>query len=185
MQYQNNEASTSHNPDLGWSQLRETIVMLKLAIAHIDYSLTEGESSIDTLTQSFTDIVHSMQELEANTDAQTSLEDVVNLIHHETDAMRNKVQNAIIAFQFYDALSQRLSHVSHNLDALGQLINDSERLYSPRAWHTLQNAIREKYTIESDKKMFDAVLNGMSIDEAIQSMQQVNDTDEENDIEFF
>ena len=40
--------STSANPDLDWSQLKETIIMLNLAIAQIEQSLHEGNASVDT-----------------------------------------------------------------------------------------------------------------------------------------
>ena len=46
--------STSINPDLDWSQLKETILMLNLAVAQIDQSMNEGNASVEALAGSFT-----------------------------------------------------------------------------------------------------------------------------------
>jgi hypothetical protein len=56
--------STSANPDLDWSQLKETIVMLNLAIAQIDQSLHEGTSSVDTLASSFTALATNINDIQ-------------------------------------------------------------------------------------------------------------------------
>ncbi len=53
--------SNSKNPDLDWSQVRETIKLLNLSAVQVDDILQESESSVNTLTDSFTDIVESMQ----------------------------------------------------------------------------------------------------------------------------
>ena len=53
--------STAAKPDLDWSQVKETVLMLRLAAAQIDFSLRDGNSSVDTLTDSFTSMASSMQ----------------------------------------------------------------------------------------------------------------------------
>ena len=42
--------SKANQPDLDWSQVRETLRMLHLAVAQIDMSLREGEGSVQTLS---------------------------------------------------------------------------------------------------------------------------------------
>ncbi len=53
-------SSSSANPDLDWSQLKETVVMLNLAIAQIKQSMHEGTSSVDTLAHSFTSLATNL-----------------------------------------------------------------------------------------------------------------------------
>ena len=52
--------STSANPDLDWSQIRETVAMLNLAVAQIAGTLTEGDDSVRTLVDSFTSMAGSI-----------------------------------------------------------------------------------------------------------------------------
>jgi hypothetical protein len=99
-----------------------------------------------------------------------------------------KVHQAIIAFQFYDKLVQRLDHVCHSLSGLSGLVSDTSRLYNPAEWSALQELIRSKYTMAEERGMFDAVMAGATVEEALKHymatrMQQVEDSGGE--IELF
>lgn len=183
--------STSANPDLDWSQLKETIVMLNLAIAQIKQSLNDGNASVDTLASSFTALATNLN------DIKTSISQVDTAEHPENEKIKlivegsaatatDKVQAAIVAFQFYDKLTQRLDHVSHSLTSLTQLIADPNSLYSPPKWLALQESIRSKYTMEEERRMFDKVLAGLPIDEAlVEFNNEIHDSDQADDIELF
>ena len=56
--------STSSHPDLDWSQVRETVLMLKLAAAQVEFSLKDGSNSVNTLTDSFTSMAGSIEAIE-------------------------------------------------------------------------------------------------------------------------
>ena len=93
---------------------------------------------------------------------------------------------AIIAFQFYDRLSQRLSHVCRSLDDLGGLVSDPARLYNTSAWVGLQALIRSKYVTEEDRKMFDTPMATqnvkLALDEFIRCKREQQPS---GDIELF
>ncbi len=184
-------ASTSSRPDLDWSQLKETIVMLNLAVAQIDQSMTEGNGSVSTLSSSFTalatnltDIISSVDQLN---DEEKSCEKMKLIIEGSATTALDKVNSSIIAFQFYDKLSQRLDHVSQSLSSLTTLIGDPAALYSPIEWQALQASIRSKYTMEEEREMFDNVIAGMSIEEALTIFrkEKLEQKDDEDDIELF
>lgn len=59
--------STAARPDLDWSQARETIMMLKLAVAQIAMVLQESSGSVDVLTHSFTDRYGNLMAMEQAT----------------------------------------------------------------------------------------------------------------------
>jgi prolyl oligopeptidase PreP (S9A serine peptidase family) len=99
----------------------------------------------------------------------------------ETNA---KIQAAIIAFQFYDRMQQCLQHVTSNLRGLSKLVENPERLYNPNQWHEFQNQIRSRYTMESEKMMFDAILQGKSVDDAIAEKNALGHK-KSDDIELF
>lgn len=52
--------SGSRSPDLDWSQVRETVKLLAVSVALVQSSMKEGDSSVNTLTDSFTSIVGDM-----------------------------------------------------------------------------------------------------------------------------
>lgn len=186
--------SSSDRPDLDWSQLRETILMLNLAVAQIDQSMNEGNSSVTTLSRSFTalatnlgDIKTSIEQLD-DADEKELKEKLKLIIQGSATTALDKVQTSIIAFQFYDKLSQRLDHVSDSLSALTKLIADPNSLYSPPKWQDLQQSIRSKYTMEEERRMFDNVIAGMEIQQALEIFRQTEDNEpheDEDDIELF
>ena len=52
-----NDHSKADNPDLDWSQVRETVLMLNLAMARMTHAMRDGDKSIDSLSRSFTEMV--------------------------------------------------------------------------------------------------------------------------------
>lgn len=172
-------ASNSQNPDLDWSQVGETIRMMNLAVAQIEVSMKEGDDSVDTLTDAFTTMaarVHIIEKL-AKAEDNESLEIVA-----QCESVTAEMQHAIMAFQFYDKLTQRLSHVSHSLGMLSELVGDNSRLYNPVEWTLLQEKIKSKYTMPAEHDMFEMMMQGMSIEDVLKQMQN---TETGNDIEFF
>jgi CHAD domain-containing protein len=175
--------SNSKTSDHDWSHVRETNKLLNLSAAQVDVILQESELSVNTLTESFTDIVESMQTINNHL---LSL-DISDANKHVLDCCsetKDKIQTAIIAFQFYDRMQQCLQHVTLNLRGLSRIVENPERLNNPDEWHDYQNQIRSRYTMEAEKMMFDAILEGKSFDEAI-AAKNANQYNQANDIELF
>lgn len=161
--------SSAHNPDLDWSQVRETITMLALAVAQVESSMTDGEQSVSTLTASFTkmaDYVHKIREVSQKITPE-KLDNYKDVIATTTEELEENVESAVIAFQFYDRISQRLDHVCNSLDRLGGLISEPTSLYNPEKWKELQDSIKSSYTMEAERIMFEYILRGHSIQEAL------------------
>lgn len=184
-------ASTAHQPDLNWSQIRETILMMGVAIGQIEHAMTEGHDSVGTLAESFANMFHKLNAIRDT--AKALPPEVLNteagqtILSNSIDAARS-TDNAIIAFQFYDRMSQRLQHVCDSVDALAALVSDSSRLYNPAEWVNLQTQIRSKYTMEEERLMFDAILKGASVKEAIATAQAAlsnRKQEPDNDLELF
>ena len=81
-------------------------------------------------------------------------------------------------------MQQCLQHVTSNLRNLSALVENPDRLYNPKEWLEFQGQIRSRYTMESEKLMFDAILQGKSIEEAI-AMRDAHENVETDDIELF
>ena len=179
--------SISHSPDLDWSQVRETVRLLNLAVAQITASLTEGDDSIDTLGYSFTSMAGGIKAVEELVDSipEAAGEEISHAIKGKCDELSSRVEAAIVAFQFYDKITQRLSHVCHSLDSLAELVADGERLFHPYEWTALQSQIRSKFTMERDRYMFDVMMKGASVDEAIMLTKKHYQEKEEDNVELF
>ena len=180
-----------HTPDLDWSQVRETVLMLELAAGQVDAAMRDSNSSVQTLTDTFTSMADTLSTIDV---ALGTLPDTIGNgmvkaeIQDNARQVAQKVHQAIIAFQFYDKLVQRLDHVCHSLSGLSGLVSDTGRLYNPAEWSALQELIRSKYTMTEERGMFDAVMAGATVEEALKHymtarMQQVEDSGGE--IELF
>ncbi len=183
--------STKLSPELDWCQLKETVVMLNLAVAQIDQSMNEGNSSVETLSGSFTSLASNLSDIQSSVSQASDEEDLDTikiLIQGSATTALDKVHSAIMAFQFYDKLTQRLDHVSQSLTALTALIDNPDALYSPVEWRSLHESIRGKYTMEEERNMFDKVIAGMPIDEALAEFKQellLKESSEDDEVELF
>ena len=181
--------SMANQPDLDWSQVRETVRMLHLAVAQIDISLREGDDSVETLSNSFTNMASSAEKLLQNYErlvGSSENHNVVDSIKEESEKISWQIHESVVAFQFYDKLSQRLSHVSHALAALAELVNDQCRLYNPKEWIGLQGMIRSRYSMREEQEMFDLLLAGGTIEEALaKGLSVLHGLMQDDEIELF
>jgi len=174
-------SSSATNPDLDWSQVRETVLMLNLAMARLTHAMRDGDDSVNTLGHSFTKMAGHVSFMQDTVSGMEEGDTRSNLLEH-CISIRGQVDTAIMAFQFYDRLTQRMQHVSHSLDDLAELVNSPHRLYNPIEWKALQETIRSNYTLDSDKQMFESLLQGKTIDEI---MEEAKESSHEDDIELF
>jgi len=171
---------STQNADLDWSHVGETVRMLNLAVAQIEMSMNEGDESVDTLTDAFTTMAARVQFIEQI--AKQKQDEESKQVVEQCDAVAAEMQHTIMAFQFYDKVTQRLSHVSHSLAALVDLVGDQSRLQNPIEWALLQEKIKSKYTMPAEHDMFEKVMQGMSIEDVIEQSRQKKLND---DIELF
>ena len=174
-------SSTADKPDLDWSQVRETINMLTLAVSQVECTMTDGEKSIAELTQSFTYIANQLQGI-VDTESNESAETQLHTIKENAADIHQKVITATIAFQFYDRLTQRLDHVKRDLSWLSDLVSNPNQLYNPEAWKKLQTDIMSNYTMEEERLMFEHIMNGASVENALEIYQHhFNSKKDDND----
>lgn len=177
--------STAGAPDLDWSQVTETVRMLNLSVAQIAMAMHEGEDSVGSLTQAFTGMVERTNRIAEQAGTLEDGHPAKGAIFEECAAVQGGIQQSIVAFQFYDRLTQRLDHVKQALEQLSGLVSDNTRLYNPNEWGGLQEKIRSRYTMREEQEMFDILAAGASIDDALEAVRErLNDGDIE-DIELF
>ncbi len=192
--------SSARHPDLDWSQIRETILMLALGVAQIEISMRDSDGSVEVLSNSFTSMIGQVKMIEkiaAALPETTDVADAKMAIVGSCGTIGEMMRAAIIAFQFYDKLTQRLSHVSSSLGTLADLVSDSRRLYNPYEWLGMQEKIKSRYTMEEERLMFEAVMQGKTVKQALAIyIQAIEDkkqkatnsgvaADDDDDIEMF
>ena len=98
------------------------------------------------------------------------------------------VQNAVIAFQFYDRLCQRLDHTSECLRNLSE-IEDNEETSSAEEVTKLRDRVYNHFTMEEERQLFDAVLTSKDFEHAIAEYTLARskslEEDDDDDIELF
>lgn len=177
-----------HAPDLDWSQIRETVLMLELSAGQIDAAMHESNEAVSVLTGSFTQLAELMQTIDASLAALPKTAETSSVREsalRSASAVTQIVQQSVIAFQFYDKLSQRLDHVCQSMASLSGLVGDNNRLYNPAEWQALQRTIRAKYSMVEEVAMFDAVLSGMPVKAALEKFVAERKQQASNDIELF
>lgn len=180
------KSSKPFTPDLDWTQVKETSKLLTLSAGQVEDLIATSDLSVNTLTESFTFIVEHMRAIYNHVqdfDDTPARNDILRYCVETSDL----IEKSIVAFQFYDRMQQCLQHVTANLKGLSLLVESPERLYNPFEWNKFQMEIRSRYTMESEKIMFDAILEGKSIEEALAIKAQIESqkTDDDDDIELF
>lgn len=102
------------------------------------------------------------------------------------------MQQAIIAFQFYDKLSQRLNHVSHGLSGLAEIVSHEMHAKDEAQWEAFKSEVRKGTTMREEEELFELIFDQeMPADEAIDVMKtrmrdrMAENEEEEEEIEFF
>lgn len=180
--------SSAVAPDLDWSQVRETVRMLFLTVAQIEIALSESDDSVQHLTDAFTAMIgyENVIKMASEDLPETEETNVIRkTITHNADKVTETMQGAIVAFQFYDKLTQRMTHVSKSIEALTELVSDQSKIYNPYEWKGLQEKIKSNYSMREEIEMFEQVMSGADVREAIRAFNEAQKEVIEDDIEFF
>jgi len=177
--------STADAPDLDWSQVTETVRMLNLSVAQIAMAMQDSEDSVSALAGSFTNMTGNIEQIVDTASALDDASPTKTQILQDCSSVQSGIQQSIIAFQFYDRLSQRIDHVKQALEQLSGLVSDQGRLYNPEEWQKLQQGIRGRYSMREEQEMFDILAAGASVEEALQVVRQCLNDGDINDIELF
>lgn len=184
---------------LGAKEVQQTILVLNLSVAQIDLSLTEGDNSVDTLIDSFTFMSKHIEKIQESSQSLIEIageQDLLNEHHSallsETGELSDKMQQAVVAFQFYDKLSQRLEHVSHCLSGLAEIVSHEMRVKDALEWEDFKASVRKGTTMREEEELFELIFDQhIHADEAIEIMKQrmrermEQKAEQEEEIEFF
>lgn len=165
---------------LGAKEVQETILVLNLSVAQIDLSITEGDNSVNTLIDSFTYMSQHIQQIQSASNKIAEIgndlegmDDHKSVLLNEAGELSQKMQQAVIAFQFYDKLSQRLEHVSHGLSGLAEIVSHEMKVKSPEEWESFKSSVRKGTTMREEEELFELIFDRhIPVEEAIEIMKQ-------------
>ncbi|MET0984267.1 MAG: hypothetical protein ABW034_02560 [Steroidobacteraceae bacterium] len=172
-----------------WSPEQQTAHMLDLCEAQMEAALHESDAAVDALVQAFTSMVdtaRNISELAGTLPPSHEQRALAEVGQHCKD-MTKQMAAAVVAFQFYDKLSQRLGHVRYSLSTLALFVCDRNQTMQRDQWKKLFTALRRLYRTEEERAIFQLVTDGMSADEARLKVQQEKATtvEETGVIELF
>ncbi|MBN2864585.1 MAG: hypothetical protein JXK16_01115 [Thiotrichales bacterium] len=186
---------------LGAEEVQQTILMLNLSIAQIDLSISEGDHSVNALIDSFTYMSQQLEQIKLASNEfleSTADADIVEahnaMLTSHTSELAEKMQQAVIAFQFYDKLSQRLDHVSHGLSGLADIVSHEMRVKDEAEWESFKLNVRKGTTMREEEELFELIFDQkVPTEEAIEiikgrmleRMNKEKDNEDEDEIELF
>jgi len=160
------------------------VTLLQLAAAQLALSLKETEQPFDNLSKLFIQIVEGYNAIEKliGSDRQQDVEQLKQL-HSKT---QNKVRNAIVDFQFYDRMTQRLQHIMSTIqDAIACI--DADKGINDDNWQQIFDNIEKSYTMREEVQLFNSIRNGQGFEQAVKLLIERTFEKEavESEIELF
>jgi len=143
------------------------ITLLQLAAAQLAISLKETEQPFDDLSKLFIEIVEGYNSIDAliGSTLQSDI-DKLQLLHQQT---QSKVRNAIVDFQFYDRMTQRLQHIMATIqDAIKTL--EVKESGNETEWNDIFERIEKSYTMREEKQLFDSIRKGEGFETAVSAL---------------
>ena len=158
-------------PDPGSIDVRESVRLLHVAVAQIDVTMHEGDASVAVLSGALSSIAAGLKSIGQCAQESPSAGEVAQKgnMSASCSTLAKKVEAAIMAIQFYDAMTQKLTHISENLQALADSMADPGRVAAHAHGSTLKQRTRARFTMESEKRVFDALMRGMTMEEAVRA----------------
>ncbi len=155
---------------------RELVTMLGLAASQLEVSLRDSETPVATLGRAIAALGAAADALDgslAQLPDDDGHGDVRRRLETQRDALHRRAREAAVALQFHDRLVQRLTHVRDTLAALGDFV-DARGHHGPAAdWDGLRRRIRDGYTMEQERVMFDLLVSGATPEQVLRALAEL------------
>src|SRR5262245_28956828 len=135
---------------------------LGLCEAQMESALNDSDVAVDALVKAFTSLAETTRSITALTqnmppEAKALLGEG---LQQQVESIVRQTANAVVAFQFYDKLTQRLGHVRYSLSTLALFVCDRAQTAEPEQWKRLLNTMRRLYKTEEERQIFQMIKIG-------------------------
>jgi hypothetical protein len=161
-----------------WTPEQQIAPMLGLCEAQMESALSESDLAVESLIKAFTglaDTTRSVGELAEKLPPEIK-EVAIDGLNQQVDTISKQMAAAIVAFQFYDKLTQRLGHVRYSLTTLAMFVCDRAQTSQKEQWRRLFTTLKRLYRTEEERKIFQMMVEGASAEEARAYVQQTTQT---------
>ncbi|PZN34477.1 MAG: hypothetical protein DIU71_02500 [Proteobacteria bacterium] len=153
-----------------WSPEAALATTLSLCEAQMESALQESDRAVDELIKTFRAITEATRAVGDLARAATERGDVdgtlIARLEAQVDAAARHTTDAVVAFQFYDKLTQRVGHVRYSLSALAQFVCEPQRRAQPEQWRRLHDTLRRLYRTEEERAVFQSMATGPLLEHA-------------------
>jgi hypothetical protein len=154
-----------------WTPEQQIARMLALCEAQMESALSESDVAVEALIKSFAGLIEAGQALGSLGDQTPPNAGTADLAR-QLDALRKQTAAAVVAFQFYDKLTQRLGHVRYSLSALAMFVCDRAKSGEREQWQRLFTTLRRLYRTEEERELFKLMVDGATAEQAREHIQQ-------------
>lgn len=161
--------------------------MLGLCEAQMESALQESDKAVDALIQAFTCLVDTTRSVNALTESlPPEIKETVAIgLNQQVEAITKQMAGAVVAFQFYDKLTQRLGHVRYSLSTLALFVCDRSQAASPDQWRRLLNTLRRLYRTEEEREIFQSIMDGIASEQASATGNNAANAPKTGEVELF
>jgi hypothetical protein len=171
---------STHNSEPVCTPEQETALLLELCEAQIDAALRDSGRSVEVLTNVFLQLIAAVDSLGEMAKRIAPPERVqresppvpaegvqaATEITQRCGSLTEQIDSAVVAFQFYDKLTQRLDHVRHSLTTLALFVCDRERAHNGEQWNKLRSSLRRLYRTADERKVFERIAGQVHVGES-------------------
>ena len=150
----------------GWTPERQIANMLELCSAQMESALQDSDRAVETLIQVFASVAETSRTLNTIS-AQLPPEAgaaIKQALDQQLETLARQIGTAVISFQFYDKLTQRLGHVRYSLSSLAQFVCDRAQSSEQDQWRRMLNALRRLYRTDEERRIFQMMTEGVSLE---------------------
>lgn len=151
--------------DAQWSPQQQTARMLALCEAQMEAAIQDSDAAVETLALAFTDLLGTARKLQSLIEQLPSAADPTTTreLQNRCAAISKQAAASVVAFQFYDKLTQRLGHVRYSLSTLALFLCDPPNSQKPEHWDKLLSTLGRLYRTSEERAVFDALANSLSL----------------------
>jgi fructosamine-3-kinase len=186
----NELATNDTGPSEEWTPEQQIARMLELCEAQMESALSESDVAVDALIKAFTSVTESQRSLgdllEKLPPRSSDAED--SELGRQLAHVHKQMAHAVVAFQFYDKLTQRLGHVRYSLSTLAMFVCDNNQTRQREQWERLFGTLRRLYRTQEERDIFQLMVEGASGAEARAQAEhhtEPRDPDSTGEIELF
>jgi hypothetical protein len=172
-------SNTEAAPLADWTPEQQIAQMLELCEAQMESATCESDLAVDTLVKAFSSLAETARSIKAATASLTAEQRAVlgDLdILKKLESIDRQMSSAVVAFQFYDKLTQRLGHVRYSLSTLAMFVCDRAQATQREQWRRLFTTLKRLYRTQEEKEIFQMMVEGASADEARDHIHQSTQT---------